>query len=255
MAAVLWRWLASGGRDGSTRSPSVLELAYLRGGFTLACQTCIAGLHRTGFVRTGPLSTLVATASPAATWPPLMTALHHSLRTAESWAQAITDPDVRRAGQRLRQRLLRRDLLLSSTRQRWIKAGTIPLFVVTIIGVARLAAMATDPNTAGGPGATVGLILTTAGSLLAGWLLLEVPTVSRAGRRALRRASQELTNDSDTATSAASSPPVMRKIAIGGPRSLHALAPQIAPLVGIGPNHRYPFPHLITFPRGQSSVL
>ncbi|GLI00766.1 TIGR04222 domain-containing membrane protein [Phytohabitans aurantiacus] len=231
------RWFAGRGPGTLDRPPAVLDLAYLRGGFTHACHACLAGLHRAGAIRPAELSTLVAVGPPSEAWPPLMVALHAGLRTAQSWTHVTALPEVLRAGERVRRRLLRRGLLLSTTRQRWMKAATAPLFAVAAVGVARLVASAAGEAPAGKPGETVGLILAVTGTALAGWLLLEVPAVSGAGRRAIRRAARELR----AAPEGGSTALVMRKVAVGGRRALVALAPTIAVVIGVSWGKRAPF--------------
>lgn len=97
----------------------------------------------------------------------------------------------------------------------------------------------------GNPGDIAALILLVVGTVFAGWALLSVSDVSRAGRWVLRRArrtNSELDPRRKPAWAGRGVDELTFAMALFGPSPLLAVDPQFAEVIGIRKDVRYPFP-------------
>lgn len=233
VVAATWalRWYARAGRHPDARA-SVLELAYVAGGPSLACHVAVAGLVRAGTVRVRPLSTLVAVGRLPADVAPLMAALHDSLQERQSWSEARGSVEVIRAVNAMDRRLVGRGWLLSANRQRWLRLAGIPGWIVVAAGVVLIGTTVADFSAAGRAMLVVQLICVTGVAAMAHWHLGHVPDSTRAAARALRQA--RIADRSDTRDGEnLRTPEVMRRVALRGPRALLAVDPQVCPVLDI----------------------
>ncbi|HKT02197.1 MAG TPA: TIGR04222 domain-containing membrane protein, partial [Rugosimonospora sp.] len=178
--AVLWRRrLTRGSGTGylSTGRASATEVAYLNGGYPRAVQASLAGLRWSGTLELDGSGRMV-TAGPAPSGVDgLGYAVHNSLRTPRTWRELIADPEVRAAGDAVRDSAVRQGWLLSAQERHRVRLAVLPVLGVLVLAVLR--AIAGNAN--GKPiGYLIGVMLAT--GVLTLPVLLAVPTVTRAGR-------------------------------------------------------------------------
>ncbi|MEV0005254.1 TIGR04222 domain-containing membrane protein [Micromonospora sp. NPDC050980] len=225
--------------------PDLVELAYLTDRALLACQVGVAALRRAGGVTVGELTTLRAEGPPPARSPALVRALHTALRRPQTWAAVLADPDVARALRRGVGRLARDGWLLTTAQRRRVALGTLPLFAVAAVGVARLVDSAVEGRAAGGPASVAGLLLCCLATALGGWWLTEVPETGAAARRLLRRLRHEhadLDPERRPRWQGRDTDALLTAMALFGPRPLLAVDPAFAVQVGVDPERGRPRP-------------
>jgi uncharacterized protein (TIGR04222 family) len=202
-------------------------------------------MRRAGWVDIGQVSTIVATGSLPTQVPPLMVALHRSLRSSQSWASLRADGDVVNEANAIRRRLVRRGWVLSTTRYKKLRWVGVPGWILSALLLVQLGFVLPRFSEPGHPETALGLIAIIVCTVFANWFLVHLPDVTRSGRAVLKRARSDQKTDAEDGARLRPSD-LMRRVAVMGPRALRAADPSFAHLVGVDPEVKSRFPGFFT---------
>lgn len=177
---LLIRWRLRGGH-GLERELHPYEVAYLVGGPRRTIATAVAGLHVDGAIEAADRE-LRESGNPRLMRTPLDYAVYNAVqrRRATTTRRLGTSYDVRRAVDEVRDRLIRDGLVVGPVHRTQARLAVLPLAILLLVGVARLAAGLQNDR-------PVGYLLTAliVLALVTLVLLLRVPQALRSGTTAV----------------------------------------------------------------------